>query len=100
MTTDQIRSSLIHSATRYDAAESKKKGHNRHALGIYFVRIDDICADIGRGADPREAITAGFVGRLADICLKDLGLPVLADQAQPARSWAYQPVKPEPAEAE
>lgn len=70
-----IRDTLIHAVTAYDRKESTKKGHNRNALGIYFQRVDDICADIANGADPRAAIVAGFSGRLADVCLKACNLP-------------------------
>ena len=69
-----IRDTLIHAVTRYDANESTKRGHNRNALGIYFTRVDDICADIENGADPRAAIVAGFSGRLANACLRACNL--------------------------
>ena len=69
-----IRETLIHAVTRFDAKESTKRGYNRNALGIYFNRVDDICADIENGADPRAAIVAGFSGRLADACLKACNL--------------------------
>ena len=75
MNNTSIRDALIHAVTAYDRKESTKRGHNRNAIGIYFQRVDDICADIENGANPRDAIVAGFSGRLAAACLKACNLP-------------------------
>lgn len=96
-TSYSYRDTLIHAVTAYDRKESTKRGYNRNALGIYFNRIDDICADIDAGADPRQAIVAGLSGRLVDHCLRALGLGVASDaEAKGAGAWHYQPVKAAP----
>ncbi len=90
----------LHSAlTQFDAKElartkgSRAKGYNPNALGIYFARVDDICADVENGADLRSAIVAGFTGRVQSVCLKACGL----DRATPDEStgrggaWHYVP---------
>ena len=85
------RDTLLHAVTEFDRRASTRKGHNPHALGIYFQRVDDICADIEAGADPRAAIVAGFSDRIAAACLKACGLP--AYTAEDARGpLTYQPV--------
>lgn len=91
MNPDQIKSALQHAVTQYDAKQAKRAGYNRNALGIYFTRIDDIMADLANGADLRQAIIAGFLGRLADTCLKAVGLTktVTGEDKQPA--WHYVP---------
>lgn len=71
---------LIHTLTAYDQKQSTKRGYNPYALGQYFQRIDEIIADIDAGAAPRQAIIAGFSGRLADACLRAVGLPASTDQ--------------------
>lgn len=87
------RDLLIHAVTAFDRRASTRKGHNPHALGIYFQRVDEVCADIANGADPRAAILAGFSGRVADACLKALGLPVSTlEEARSGRLY-YSPTK-------
>jgi hypothetical protein len=88
-----IRSALIHAATRYDVRQSKGKRYNHYALGQYFARIDDICADIDNGANPRDAIVAGVTGPLLNCFLK----AIHADTASRdeltglGKGWTYQP---------
>lgn len=82
---------LIHAVTAYDRKQSKKRGYNPHALGIYFQRIDEICADIERGADVRKALCAGLSDRLLDHCLKALELPV-STVTESQSSYIYNPV--------
>ena len=72
----KTKDKILHAVTGFDRRASTRKGHNPHALGIYFQRVDEICADIDKGADPRAAIMAGFSGRVADACLKALNLPI------------------------
>ncbi len=72
----KVRDALIHALTRYDAKQSGKRGYNPNALGIYFARVDDICADITNGASVRAAIVAGMVGRLQDVALRAVGEPI------------------------
>lgn len=86
-----LHDTLIHTVTSYDRKQSTKKGYNHYALGIYFQRIEEICADVAAGADVRKAVTAGFTGRLVDTCLRALNLPITTD-AEQRGVWAYQPV--------
>lgn len=73
MKTEQIKSALIHALTEYDRKQSTKRFYNPHALGIYFQRVNAVCADIERGATPRAALLAGFNDRLLDVCLRAIG---------------------------
>ena len=87
----KTKDTLIHAVTGFDRRASTRKGHNPHALGIYFQRVDEICADIDNGADPRAAILAGFSGKVADACLKVLNLPIsTAEEARSGRLY-YSP---------
>jgi hypothetical protein len=87
-----IKDKLVHAATRYDERESKKAGYNPYALGQYFARIDEVSADIERGADPRAAIVAGFNGRLASAMLKAIGQGAISKGEATSGSWCYAPV--------
>jgi len=86
-----VKAKLLHAVTEYDRRESKKPSYNRYALPQYLARIAEIDADIQRGADVRRAIVAGFSGRLADRCLKAVGLDKTSDEEQRG-GWIYQPV--------
>lgn len=88
---ETIKSGLIHAVTRYDEKESKKKSYNPHALGIYFERVDEVISDIEAGADVRAAVVAGFSGRLADACLRQLGLAITTRE-EAFGSGIYKPV--------
>jgi len=68
-----IRERLISAVTAYDARQAKGKYWNPHALPIYFERVDDVMADIAKGATLRAALCAGFSDRLLDHCLKAMG---------------------------
>ena len=88
---EQIKFALIHAATRYDAKEAKKAHYNKWALPQYFARINEICADIEKGANVRDAVIAAFNGRLLRDCLKQLNLPELKDGEHIKREWFYVP---------
>jgi hypothetical protein len=89
-----IRDTLVHAVTQYDLKESKKPTYNSYALAHYIARIDDIMRDIEAGADTREAIVAGFTGRLLNTCLRSLKLPKPSqDEMQGMWSLVYHPVK-------
>ncbi len=74
-----FKSHLIHVLTDYDRKQSTKKHYNRYALGIYFQRADDICADIEKGAEPRQAICAGLTGSVLAFVLRGMKLPAATD---------------------
>jgi hypothetical protein len=88
-----IRSALIHAATRYDVRQSKGKRYNQYALGQYFIRIDDVCADIERGADPRAAIVAAFTGPMLNAMLKAINSDkATRDEMTGLGKYTYRPV--------
>lgn len=90
-----IKSTLIHAVTEFDRKSSTKRGYNPYALGIYMQRVDEVCADIERGASPRKALCAGFNDRLLDHCLKAIGeKPFTREEL--GTEWAYQPVSRQP----
>lgn len=90
---ERVRAVLVHALTEYDRKQSRKRGYNPHALGIYFQRLDDICADIDAGADVRAAIVAGFSDRLVDSCLRALKLPITTNDEALYGAMVYTPVK-------
>ncbi len=64
---------LVHAVTRYDRAQSIKRGYNHYALGIYLNRIDDVMGDIHKGVGVAKALQSGFNDRLLDHLLKAIG---------------------------
>lgn len=91
----KTRQSLVSAATRYDERQSKGKRYNPYALGQYFARIDDICADVANGADLRDAICAGFTGSLLNAMLKAANLQKPSDDEWTGRGkpLCYTPAK-------
>lgn len=97
MSSNTLRAAMLHAVTAYDRRQVGKRGHNPYALPQYFERIEEICADIDAGADPRAAIVAGFSGRLANAILKTCGLSrYTVDDATNGSGWAYEPVSQKP----
>lgn len=76
---DSLKLRLISAATQYDIKQSKRPGYNRYALAQYMGRIDEVCEDIGRGADPAEAIARGFLGTLRAALLRGAKLAAKPD---------------------
>lgn len=70
---------LAHAVTDWDIRQAKSKSYNRHALGIYLGRCEEIAAEVENGRDTREAILDGFTDRLRDYVLKSLGMPIATD---------------------
>jgi len=93
MTNTELRIRLIHAVTRYDERESRKRHYNVYALGQYLKRVDEVCADIRRGAPARAAICAAFNGRLLNHMLKAAGEKPASDaEARGDGHWSYAPV--------
>lgn len=65
-----LEQTLAHAVTAYDRRQSSKRCYNVYALGQYLIRVDEVCADIARGAEPIAAIQAGFHGPLLATILK------------------------------
>jgi hypothetical protein len=64
---------MVHAIMIYDQQQSKKHGFNRYALPQYLARVQMVMDNIIAGADVREAIMAGFLGRLLSRILKAVG---------------------------
>jgi len=96
-----MKNKLISALTQLDAKEfartkgKREKGYNPHALGIYFARVDDICADVQAGADLRAAIVAGFTGKCLVACLRALDLPNATNDERSGfgKPVCYTPIK-------
>ena len=69
----ELRDILISALLAYDRRQATRAGYNRHAIALYLERLDDVMGDIQRGAPIRDAIVAGFNGRLAQALLKATG---------------------------
>jgi hypothetical protein len=93
-----IKSALTHAFTQYDERQSKGTRYNPYALGLYLKRIEDVLADIERGAPVREAIIAAFSGSLLSHALKAVGeQKATKDELSGfGKSICYQPVTEEP----
>ncbi len=92
-----IKDTLLHAVTEYDRKQSKKRGYNHYALAQYMTRVDDVLADIEAGANPFEAINAGFCGPLLAHVTKTVARshPDISPASQPKveGAWTYKPVK-------
>lgn len=92
-----MRAILVHAVTAYDRKQSPKRDYNIYALGQYLARVDEVLADIEAGANPFDAINAGFHGPLLRHIVKTVAKahPNLAPATMPKQegAWRYQPVK-------
>lgn len=87
-----VRTALVHALTQYDVRQARGKRYNPYALAQYLNRIDDICADIAKGATPRAACTAAFTGSLLACALKAIGADgATRDDLTGAGKVTYQP---------
>jgi hypothetical protein len=74
---------LFNAVTEYDRKQSTKKFYNPYALAHYSRALAHVRAHVAAGADLRTAILNCFLGRLADVCLKALGLEKMSrDEAR------------------
>jgi hypothetical protein len=98
----KLRFQLITAVTDYDRKDSTKRNYNIYALPQYFRRIDDILSDVESGADPRQAIAAGFIGTLQNFVLRKLKMSGSStEEARGGGALYYKPVgKRNPAERE
>lgn len=72
MDNDAIKAALVTAATRYDRAQSTRKGYNVYALAQYLMRLDEVADEVASGRTWREAIEGGFNDRLRDALLAAL----------------------------
>ncbi len=87
-----LHDKLLAAIMEYDRKEATKRGYNSFALGIYIERLHDVDADIAAGANVREAIVAGFCGRLLTRLLKAAGEATDTREDQMSKgSWCYVP---------
>ncbi len=84
-----VHSALVHAATEYDRKESSKKGYNHYALAIYLGRIQDVDKDIAAGTSVRDALLAGFTGRLLDRLLVAVGEPKFTREEMSRQDIVY-----------
>jgi hypothetical protein len=91
MNAEEASSKLVSALTQYDVRQSRKCGWNPHALPLYFEAVERIVEDIRLGADTRAAVCAGLSGRVADTCLRALGLPITTRE-EAAGGMYYRPV--------
>lgn len=87
----EIKFKLMQALTAYDRRQSKTKHWNPNALGIYFQRVNEVCADIAAGAKVRDAILAGFNDRVLDVCLRAVGQPEATRAEAQGGTMVYQP---------
>lgn len=74
-----LRDDLAHAVTRYDRAQARGRSYNRHALGIYLGRCEDVEARVAAGEPLQAALEAEFSDRLLDRVvdyLRERGYPV------------------------
>lgn len=74
MTTEQLKAKLVNGLTTYDRRQSKKRGYNHHALAIYLQRVDEIVADVERGAPVNKALQRGFCGAVLKAACQAVGI--------------------------
>ena len=88
-----LHDKLLHAVTEYDRRQAGKPGYNIWALPMMVKRVQEVTADVDRGAPVRAAILAGFLGRCLDRCLKVAGEPK-ATQAEilAHNMYGYTPV--------
>ena len=67
---DYLRTTMATALGKYDDRKKARGGHNLYAYGQYMERLGEVMADIKRGAPIRDAIVAGYSGRLAASLLK------------------------------
>ena len=68
-----LHDKLILAVMVYYQRQSTTRHYNAYALGIYFERIEAVCADIEAGKPVRDAILRGFNDRLLTVMLKAAG---------------------------
>jgi len=94
LTPEELDRKLVHVVTEYDRKQQGKRGYNPYALPQYLARVQEVLEDIKNGANVREAIVAGFLGRLQDVCLKAVGeAKGTDDEARGSGAWSYSPTK-------
>lgn len=93
MKIETIRRHLVHGAIEYDRRQARRRDWSLYALPQYLQRIDEVCADIEAGAEAREAILAGFCGRLANHMLRAAKLPKANASEANSGPLCYQPIK-------
>lgn len=67
---------ILNALTNYDRRQSRSKHYNRFAFGQYcgaLIRAQEMCDE---GADIRLALLNCFNGRLLDVTLKAVDLPL------------------------
>lgn len=87
----ELHDKLVNAITEYDRKESRKRYYNPHALALSLGRLRDVEEDIRRGASIRNALIAGFCGRMLDALLKAAGEEKSTKEDQRRGTWYYLP---------
>lgn len=91
MENEKLRTAMLNAIMRFDEKEKNKKGYNAYALPQYLARLNEVIEDINGGANIRDAIVAGFNGRLANNILKAAGQSVYTEQDARGGNLFYSP---------
>lgn len=66
---------LLNALTEYDRRASRRKGHNRYALGHYCAALRSTAERMEAGATLRAALCRSYSGRLLHAMLRAVGEP-------------------------
>ena len=90
----KLRFQLVTAVTEFDRRESAKPHYNIYALPQYLARVDEVLDDVRSGADVREAVAAGFTGRLLNSVMRavKLGPATLSEIRGTGKGWTYEPI--------
>lgn len=61
---------LIAALTEYDRKQSTRRGHNPHALALYFEALDEALTQVEKGRSIQTALQGVFNDRVLDVCLR------------------------------
>ena len=86
-----LRRYMEDAISRHDIQESRKAGYNVHAMAQYETRLKEVMKDIENGAPIRDAIVAGFNGRLANALLKVAGQSAYTHEDATSGGLFYKP---------
>lgn len=79
---DQLHRQIVPALVKYDDRQARSKYYNSHALALYLQALDATEFQIIAGHDVRAELVAHFTGRLLDVILKAIGLPISTDAEQ------------------
>ncbi len=75
---DKVR--LFNAVTEFDRKASKRRGYNPHAIGHYARGLNNLAERVENGETLRAAIMREFIGRLCDVLLRAVSLPLMTKE--------------------